>query len=141
MSPWRQFVPSTWAVVTDCQNYGLSCTIIMRYQSDLPMDGMFPAPKACALPGNSTRMTQKTRNIEVVGPHLRLEEAMMRLACCRRGAGDGARLWMRRIGYDRSVLCYTKEVRITVKCGVQGVCVKKAEADIPSSKVLNGSVC
>lgn len=44
------------------------------------MDGMFPAPKACAFPGNSTRMTQKTRSIEVVGPHLRLEEAMMRFA-------------------------------------------------------------
>lgn len=48
------------------------------------MDGMFPAPNACALPGNSTSMTQKTSSIEVAGPHLRLEEAMMRLACCRR---------------------------------------------------------
>lgn len=29
MSPWRQFVPSTWAVVMDCQNFGSSCTVII----------------------------------------------------------------------------------------------------------------
>lgn len=42
------------------------------------MDGMFPAPKACVLPGMRTRMTQKTRSVEVAEPHLQLEEAMMR---------------------------------------------------------------
>lgn len=51
------------------------------------MDGMFPAPKACALPGNSTRMTQKTSSIEVVGPHLRLEEAMTRFGLTARASG------------------------------------------------------
>lgn len=68
------------------------------------MDGMFPAPKAYALPGNSTRMTQKTSSIEVVGPHLRLEEAMMRLAWCTRGAGDGALCWMRELNGGMRVL-------------------------------------
>lgn len=37
---------------------------------------MFPAPKACALPGNNTKMTQRTRNIEVM-PHLGPEEAIV----------------------------------------------------------------
>lgn len=75
------------------------------------MDGMFPAPKACALPGNSTRMTQKTSSIEEVGPHLRLEEAMMRSASCRRGAGDGARFWVRQIEWmDEGIEELMKEV-------------------------------
>jgi hypothetical protein len=52
------------------------------------MEGMFPAPKACALPGNSTSMTQKTRSMEVAVPHLRPEEAMMRLAYCEGRLGD-----------------------------------------------------
>lgn len=42
---------------------------------DSPIEGIFPAPKAWALPGIKTKMTQRTNSVEVM-PHLGPEEAI-----------------------------------------------------------------
>lgn len=98
--------------------------LVMRIEfvvgsGDLPMDGIFPAPNACALPGNSTSMTQRTSSMEVAGPHLRPEEGMTMSAYHKR-LGDSVRA--RRDGLDGESVHSGLEIRsmyVVVKQGEQ----------------------
>lgn len=44
---------------------------------DVPIDGMLPAPKACALVVIKAKMTHKTSSVEVEEPHLGPDEAIL----------------------------------------------------------------
>lgn len=49
-----------------------------RYIPSVPIEGMLPAPKACALVVMKAKMMQSTSSVEVE-PHLRPDEAIVGL--------------------------------------------------------------